>query len=108
MAAYPYSFTVVTYHSYDAEKQVGKYRRDSGMGIATSFADAAKQIESYYDNDLVSIQKLELHEEGHLIFLPEGCIEEYKRAEWDGSSTQIPCDHNGVPVIEEEEVTNEC
>ena len=46
MAAYPYSFTVVTYHSYDAEKQVGKYRRDSGMGIATSFADAAKQIEA--------------------------------------------------------------
>ena len=107
MAAYPYSFTVVIYHSFDTEKQVGKYRRDSGMGIATSFADAAKQIENYYDNDLVSIQTLELHEENRLIFLPEGCIEEYKRAEWDGSSTQIPCDYNGVPVIEEE-VANEC
>lgn len=108
MAAYPYSFTVVLYHSYDAEKQVSKYRRDSGMGIATSFADAAKQIEDYFDEDLVSIQRLELYEGNHLIFLPEGCIEEFKRADWDGSSTQVPCDHNGVPVIEEEVIPVEC
>lgn len=108
MAAYPFSFVVVIYDSYDHEKQIGKYKRDSGMGIATSFADAAKQIEDYFDNDLVSIQRLELHEENHLIFLPEGCIEEFKRTEWDGYSSQIPCDHNGVPVIEEEVRPVEC
>lgn len=99
MSNYPFAFSVVVYHNYDAETQQSTYRRQQGMGFADSFAQAAGIVENYYGSDLISIEKLELFEESDLIMLPAAHVEAYRKREalsevWD-QELYAPCDANG-------------
>lgn len=98
MSNYPFTFAVVVYHGYDKETNASSYHRQQGMGFADSFSQAAGIIENYYGSDLISIQKLELFEESDLILMPQSCIDEYKRREFDTNYDDVskPCNAEGV------------
>jgi hypothetical protein len=96
MAMFPFAFTVVFYDEYDEENHKDLYRRESGMGIADSYADAMKSIENYYGTDLVAVKHLELFEENELILMSESCIKEYAKNVDNVSS--IACDVDGNPT----------
>ena len=64
---YPFSYTIVRI-DYVNENS---YFRESGMGVAQSYANAMAIIENFYGNDLISVRKLELYKESPLIILPE-------------------------------------
>lgn len=54
------------------------YCEQSGLGIAKNFADATKQIEEFYGDDLISIEHLELgNEESTLFILPDEICRKY-------------------------------
>ena len=96
MAMFPFAFTVVFYDEYDEENHENRYRRESGMGIASSYADAMRIIENYYGTDLIAVKHLELFEENELILMPEACIKEYaKNAD---NTNSIACDVDGNPI----------
>lgn len=105
---FPFSFTVIIYDEYDEINKISLYKRESGMGLAESYAVAMKQLEEYYGDDLIAVKHLELHEENGIILLPEHVIEDYARAE--GYYCQAPhCDAFGNPVVVSKEVEpNEC
>ena len=90
---YPFSYTVV-HIDHDNENS---YLRESGMGLAESYANAMAIIEKYYDCDLISVRKLELYEESPLIILPEQVTEDYAEASNDYNFPQVYCDANGNP-----------
>lgn len=99
MTNYPFAFSAVLYHRYDAEKQQNEYRRQQGMGFADSFAQAAGIVENFYGSDLISIEKLELFDESDLLIMPAAHIDAYRRREllsesYD-SELYAPCDANG-------------
>jgi len=69
---YPFTYKV-TYLNCDYKEIT-----QCGVGFADSFTSAAEMIEDYYKDDLVSIDRIYLMEEGNLIEIPE---EEMKRIE---------------------------
>lgn len=75
---YPFSFEIETGY-YDENK--GKWRAyiNSGMGICENFTDAAKQIEHYFGEELVSINHLTLLGDGTLIFMELEWIKEIEK-----------------------------
>lgn len=90
---YPFSYTVV-HIDHDNENS---YFRESGMGLAESYANAMAIIEKYYSNDLISVRKLELYEDNSLIILPEQVTEDYADASYNYNFPQVYCDVNGNP-----------
>ena len=90
--SYPFSYTVV-HIDHDNENS---YLRESGMGIAQSYADAMVIIEDFYGEDLISVRKLELYEESPLIILPEQVTEDYAEASNDYNFPKVYCDAKGV------------
>ena len=112
MSNYPFTFAVVIYHGYDKETNASSYHRQQGMGFADSFAQAAGIIENYYGSDLINIQKLELFEESDLILMPQSCIDEYKRREFDTNYDDVskPCNAEGHLFCDmnQEASKNEC
>lgn len=61
------------------------YFTNCGLGVCESYSDAARIIEDYFDDELISIEKIELFEDGEsLIFLSESTVEEY-------SEKHFPC-----------------
>lgn len=90
---YPFSYTVVII-DHDNENS---YLRESGMGIAQSYANAMAIIEGFYGDDLISVRKLELYEESPLIVLPEYVTEDYAEASNDYDFPKVFCDANGNP-----------
>ena len=99
MSNYPFAFSAVIYHHYNADTQQSEYRRQQGMGFADSFSTAAGIIENYYGSDLISIEKLELFEESDLIMMPQSCIDDYRKrehlAEVYDNNLYAPCDADG-------------
>lgn len=112
MSNYPFTFSVVVYHGYNKDTGESNYHRQQGMGFADSFAQAAGIIENYYGSELINIQKLELFEESDLILMPQACINEYKRREFDANYEDVskPCDAEGHLFCEmnQEASINEC
>ena len=88
---YPFSYTIVRI-DYVNENS---YFRESGMGIAQSYADAMAIIEDFYNTDLISVRKLELYENSPLIILPERVTEDYAKASNDYDFPKVFCDVNG-------------
>ena len=112
MSNYPFTFTAVVYRGHDKETGESIYHRQQGMGFADSFAQAAGIVETFYGSDLISIQKLELFEDSDLILMPQACINEYKRREFDADYGDVskPCDADGHLFCEmnQEASVNEC
>ena len=90
---YPFSYTVVCV-DYVNENS---YYRESGMGLAQSYADAMAIIEEFYNQDLISVRKLELYEGSSLIILPEQVTEDYAKASNDYDFPKVFCDVKGNP-----------
>ena len=88
---YPFSYTIVRV-DYVNENS---YLRESGMGLAESYANAMAIIENFYSNDLISVRKLELYEGSPLIILPEQVTEDYAKASNDYDFPKVFCDVNG-------------
>ena len=86
---FPYSFEVVY------STGVGEYERESGMGLANSFTEAAKTIEDYYGLDLQTILNLTLYEENSLILLPQDVIKKYEQEEY---ISYYSCNIHGNPI----------
>lgn len=95
MARYPFSFEAVCYDSDEHENYL-----TTGMGFATSFANAAGQVETYCGNDLIKIKSLELYEESSLLLLPKEVITKYAR---DEHPFHDLCDADGNPKGEDDE-----
>ena len=98
MSNCPFTFSVVVYRGHNHDTGESSYHRQQGMGFADSFAQAAGIVENYYGSNLISIQKLELFEDSDLILMPQTCINEYKRREFDANYEDVskPCDAEGV------------
>ena len=96
MTMFPFAFTVVFYEEYNDETHENLYRRESGMGIASSYSDAMRFIENYYGTDLIAVKHLELFEENELILMPEAYIKEYSKNV--DSVSSIACDIDGNPI----------
>lgn len=100
MSKYPFAYTVVIFDEYDDVNHRNVFLRESGMGLAESYADAMKYIEEYYDTDLSSVIYLELFEENNLILFPNEVIQNYVKA--DGYYGEaVSCDAFGNPFDKE-------
>ena len=107
---YPFTYTAVIYDELDFDYSP-TYKRESGLGLANSFAHAMEQIENYYSEDLVKIINLELFEECSLLIVPEAFAKDFSINDFTSAAT--PCDHNGEPVAEQpkldlEKIVNYC
>lgn len=93
MAFYPFGFTTVIYKEYDSETHTSIFCRESGMGLAESYAQAMVQLENYYGEDLIAVKHLELFADSSIIRLPEHIIHDYAKTEFgfDGEA----CDARG-------------
>lgn len=88
---FPFSYKVIWFDEFSDNPNF-KYNKDCGMGFADSYTDAARQIEDYYGNDLVTIKELTLYEENSLIILDENVIKKYAD---DKYNITHPCDEKG-------------
>lgn len=89
---FPFSYKVIWFDGLYKDPNY-QYNEDCGMGFADSYADAAKQIEAYYGNELVIIKELMLHEENSsLIILDEDVIKKYAD---DKYNIIHPCNERG-------------
>ena len=79
---FPFSYKVIWYNEIYKDPDY-KFSEDCGMGLADSYADAARQIEQYYGHDLVTIKELTLYEENSLIILDENVIKKYANEEYN-------------------------
>lgn len=107
---YPFTYTAVLYDELDFDYKP-MYKKESGLGLANSFAHAMEQIENYYDEDLVKLINLELFEECSLLVVPEAFAKDFSTN--DFISAAIPCDHNGdhngeQPEFDLEKIVNYC
>lgn len=103
---YPFTYTAVLYDELDFDYKP-MYKKESGLGLANSFAHAMEQIENYYDEDLVKLINLELFEECSLLVVPEAFAKDFSTN--DFTSAAIPCDHNGEqPEFDLEKIVNYC
>jgi hypothetical protein len=83
---YPFSFVVIL------QEDEQEFVRETGMGFARNFADAAHLLEEYYGEDIISIKNLELYEDAPLLFLPDDVIQKYRDDKFECTH---PCDVNG-------------
>lgn len=107
---YPFTYTAVLYDELDFDYNP-MYKKESGLGLANSFAHAMEQIENHYGEDLVKLINLELFEECSLLVVPEAFAKDFSTN--DFTSAAIPCDHNGEPIAEQpeldlEKIINHC
>lgn len=79
MTTYPYGYRV---KFCTGEEDDYKQYYINGMGLTTSYAEAARQLEEYFGNDLMEIDYLELFEESITIILPASVIETYKKTDF--------------------------
>lgn len=108
MAFCPFSYTVVIHNNYDENTNTNHYIRESGMGLAQSYAHAMEILENYYDMDLIAVKHLELFEENNVILLPEAVIRKYSTD--DTFNLGEPCDAQGnlLTTLNQEASASEC
>lgn len=97
---YPFSFTVIF---LDQVNEGNTYVTETGMGLASSFANATAILEDTYGRDLVAIKHLELYESTNIIILNKDIVNQYNK----GNFSFFLCDHEGN-IIDQEDITNEC
>ena len=67
---YPFSFRAIGYMQED-----NKYYEQCGMGLCMGYADAAKQIEESFADELIAIKHIEIFEEHTLIPMPKEIVD---------------------------------
>lgn len=87
---FPFSYKVIWFNYFYDDPNF-KCHEDCGMGLADSYADAAKQLENYYGNDLVIIKELMLYEEAPLILLNEEVVRNYSEKKYNSKA----CNEHG-------------
>lgn len=104
----PFGFTAVIYNEYDLETNTSTYRRESGMGLAQSYAHAMEQIENYYGEDLIAVKHLELFADSAIILLPEHIIHDYAKTDFGFEGEACDARGNLFTAMNQEVNTNEC
>lgn len=79
---YPFSFKATGYIDGD-----NTYYEQCGMGLCTGYADAAKQIEEMFADELIAIKHLEIFEEHTVIPMPQKVVDEIVNEYFYGSKT---------------------
>lgn len=97
---YPFSFEAVCFDPLASEGSIPTYNLLTGMGFATSYADAADKIDKYCGNDLMKIKTLELYEESTLLLLSKEVITKYAHDEYPYC---VLCNADGDELTEGEE-----
>lgn len=85
---YPFVYEAVIYIDDDDD-----YIIECGLGLATSFADAARIIEQRYDPDLICIKNLELLESDMTIIVSKEVKDKIVKEEYINET--IHCDAHG-------------
>ena len=89
---YPYVFTIIV--CVDGKNI---YAYESGMGLCSSYADAAAQLECYYGNNLIRIRDLALLEENNIFILDAATVKAYEDGAFEVPSNRKYCSIDGVP-----------
>lgn len=76
-----FAYKVLVYH-YDEEEQQTHYRRNCGIVIGDSWAEAADALEEQFGNELDTILYLTPLEASHVIGLPEEMVDKYMAADF--------------------------
>ena len=69
---YPFTYKVTYLNNFNTPSTTETI---GGMGFAKNYANAAKKIENYYGDDLISIDKIFLLDEASVLELPTDIIE---------------------------------
>ena len=93
---YPFRFKV---QNFDRNDNEGKYYITNGMGVCTSYSDAAEQIETYFGDELCSILNITLFQEDNLIFLSEETCDEYSKTCFPSIEYSYECTPEGEKII---------
>ena len=104
----PFGFTAVIYDKNNPETHISTYRRESGMGLAKSYAHAMKQLEDYYGEDLIAVKHLELFEDSSIILLPEHVIHDYAKTAFGFEGEACDARGNLLTTMNQEVSANEC
>ena len=93
MKKYPFSYEVVIYGGAPDE-----YSLEAGIGFCDSYAEAARQVEECYGDDLVSFTDLYLFEDSDLLPMPRSFIQELKSIPYVPS---VRCDSDGKVLAQD-------
>lgn len=94
---YPFRFKV---QNFNRDNDEGKYYITNGMGVCTSYSDAAEQIETYFGDELCSILNITLFsKENNLIFLSEETCDEYSKAYFPYIKCSYDCTPEGEKIV---------
>ena len=93
---YPFRFKAQNFNHDDDE---GKYYIINGMGVCTSYSDAAEQIETYFGDELCSILNITLFQEDNLIFLSEETCDEYSKTCFPSIKYSYKCTPEGEKIV---------
>ena len=108
MDFYPFGFTVVIHDEYDPKTHTSTYRRESGMGLAQSYANAMEQLENYYGEDLIAVKHLELFADSSIILLPEHIIHDYANTDMGFKGELCDARGNLLTTMNQEVSVSEC
>lgn len=90
---YPFRFKVQIVDTDDHT-----YYISNGLGLCTSYANAAAQIEKHFKNELCTILFLELYSEEGLIFLTEDTCDNYSTTEFPEIEYAYKCNAKGEQI----------
>ena len=90
---YPFRFKV---QIFDSDER--NYYISNGLGLCSSYANAAGQIENHFEDSLCSILFLELYQDSNLIFLDEEACDNYSGSEFPEIDCAYKCNAEGEPI----------
>lgn len=90
---YPFTYAVI-YYDYDETIKKNKYFRETGIGFADNYAEAAHILEDAFGEDLIRIINIFLMDSGELMQLPEEYIIHIE----NDTFKPVECDMYGNPV----------
>ena len=95
---YPFTYIVVYYY-YDKDTKENKYFRESAIGFAENYAEAAHILEDTFGEDLIRIVNIFLMDSGDLLRLPEEYINVIENEIFE----PIECDANGRAITDKKQ-----
>ena len=90
---YPFRFKV---QIFDSDERT--YYISNGLGLCTSYANAAKQIETHFQENLCTILNITLFQDDNLIFLPEETCNTYEKTVFPEIEYAYKCNTEGAPI----------
>lgn len=90
---YPFRFKV---QIFDFNEHT--YYISNGLGLCTSYTNAAKQIEDHFQEELCTILNITLFQEDNLIFLPEKICNVYEKADFPEVDYAYKCNEKGEQI----------